>query len=144
MSAWNRPDPSPLRPDFYESRRISIVDRRAVIATFRGEAAATHELIHFFSAMEKAIMELLESEQPTALILDLRELKYTWGDEMAQMLSVVSSWSGGDFPIAIIISDLNREGLTSLVREELFLDPAEWLSNSVDEAVALLRSKLHT
>ncbi len=85
--------------------------------------------------------ELLESEHPAALILELRELKYSWGDEMARTLSVPSTWFGGEFPVAVVTSELNQAGLTSLVRDEMSSDPAEWLTNSEEEAIALLESK---
>src|SRR6188474_325930 len=111
MSAWKRPDPTPLRRDFHQARCFNVAGKKVAIATFRGEAAATHELIHVFSAMDDALEELLESEHPAALILDLRELKYWWGDEMDRTLSVPSTWFGGEFPVAVITSELNQAGL---------------------------------
>jgi hypothetical protein len=141
MNAWKRPDPNPLRRDFYEARCLSIADKKIAVAIFRGEAAATHELLHVFSAMEGAMTELLEAEHPAALILDFRELAYSWGDEMVRTLDVPSTWFGGEFPLVVITSDLNRDGLTSLLRDEMLSEPAEWLSQSEDEAIALIRSK---
>lgn len=142
MSAWKRPDPIPLRRDFYQARCLHVADKKVVVTTFRGEAAATHELLHVFSAIDEALEEVLESEHPAGLILDLRELKYSWGDEMARTLSLPSTWYGGDFPVVVVTSDLNRAGLTSLVRDEMFSDPNEWLADSEDEAVSQLKTKL--
>ena len=41
----------------------------------------------------------------------------------------------GSLPLAIVVSDLNREGLTSLVKEELLEDPKHWLFESLEDAL---------
>jgi hypothetical protein len=142
MNAWKRPEPTPLRRDFFEGRSVSVGASKIALATFRGEAAATHELLHVFPAIEDAAVALLEAERAAALILDFRELKYDGGDEMGRTLSDLSWRYGSTFPVAVIVSDLNREGLTSLLRAEMGSDPAEWLVDSEKAAIGLLRSKL--
>lgn len=142
MSTWKRPDPIPLRRDFHEARCSRIGNKKIAVATFRGAAAATHELLHVFSAIEEVMTELLESEHPDALILDFCDLKYSWGDEMARTLQAPMEWFGGEFPVAIITSELNREGLTSLVRDEMLREPSDWLSDSEETALTLIQSKL--
>ena len=37
-------------------------------------------------------------------------------------------------PTAVAVSDLNRDGLTSLVGEEMFREPKQWLFESVELA----------
>jgi len=45
-------------------------------------------------------------------------------------------------PVAVIRSDLNREGLTSLVRDEMDENPQEWLHESLEDAVTAIDRKL--
>lgn len=144
MKIWKRPDPTPLRDDFYEAHCTVFEGKKIAIATFRGEAAATHELLHVFSAIDARIAALLDEKRPDALILNFRELKYNWGDEMARTLSDASWRDGDEFPIAIVASDLNRVGLTSLLQDEMDCEVSTWLSDSEDGAIALLQTKLET
>ncbi len=76
-------------------------------------------------------------------IFDFRELEYTWGDQMGCLLDSPTNWNGNENvrPVVVIVSDLNREGLTSLVRDEMWSEPAEWLADSVEQAVSMLQSK---
>ena len=142
MSIWKRPRPTPLRKDFFEGRCVNASTLKIAIATFRGEAAASHQLIHVFSAIEESATTLLESEQPAALILDFRELRYEWGDEMARTLGELSWRDDREFAVAIITSNLNQAGLTSLLQDEMFLEPSDWLFDSELKALTKIQSKL--
>lgn len=144
MCAWKQPKRTLLSQDFYRFHSVEVTNEKVMIAAFSGEAAATHELIHVFSVMDKALEELLDSEHPTGIILDFRGLKYEWGDEMARTLSVPSILMERDFPVAVITSELNREGLMSLVRDEMMCKPADWLTDSKEAAIALLKKKFRT
>lgn len=73
---------------------------------------------------------------PASIVLDFRDLSYRWGDEMSDVLSVGSQpLFLPSLPTAVVISDLNREGLTSLVAQEMELPPTEWLFETVEAAV---------
>ena len=73
---------------------------------------------------------------PAAVVLDLRELVYEWGDMMVRPLAAGSDYYvDGDLPLAAIVSDLNREGLTSLVAKEMQADPATLLFASLEDAI---------
>jgi hypothetical protein len=113
-----------------------------VIARFRGIAAATHEDLHVFREIDAAIQKLLDCERPAGVILDFRELEYSWGDEMGRTLSITDPSTGGQMPLVIVVSDLNRAGMTSLLRDELSLEPAEFLVSSEDEAYHLIEPQL--
>ena len=67
---------------------------------------------------------------PDAIVLDLRGLIYAWGANMAEVLTC------GGHPAVVVVSDLNREGLASLVEQEMFEQPGDWLFESVEEAVS--------
>jgi hypothetical protein len=110
-----------------------------------------------YSLASAIVMGGLEAWQPSAVILDLRGLDYSWGDRMQNVLGVPQRWYepvypmraifGGDqvpklFPLAVVVSDLNREGLVSLVRDELQEQPDELLFESIEDAARALDDKL--
>ena len=116
-----------------------------LVVRFHG-TAADKDAFDFASAI---VMAGLEAWNPWAIILDLRELVYEWGDWMQNVLSAPDRWyesvcpmraafTGGkapeDFPSAVVVSDLNEDGLTSLVRDEMRSDPGAILFQSVDDA----------
>jgi hypothetical protein len=86
--------------------------------------------------MTAMIVAGLEAWRPEALILDLRQLRYSWGDEMHDTLAAASGWCGRSFPTAVVASGLNREALTSLVIQEMGGDPRKLLFESIEDAVA--------
>jgi hypothetical protein len=113
----------------------------------------------FMSAIIKAAVE---AWKPVALILDLRRLKYEWGDEMSQPFNACDSFQPGPlslrsifkvypdlveselskmtkeslaFPLAVVVSEINRTGLTSLVRQELSKDPNDLLFENLEDAL---------
>ncbi len=65
---------------------------------------------------------------PATLILDFAELKYDSGDRMCKMIDqkIVTK---------VIVSDLNRKGLTNLISAILFLSSKSELFNSLHEAI---------
>lgn len=66
--------------------------------------------------------------RPATLILDLRELEYETGENMCKILDqkIITK---------VIVSDLNRQGLTRLVGSVLFLDPKAELFESLADAL---------
>jgi len=134
---WTRPPERPLRPDFYDTKSRVIEDKNICHIRFRGIAGNTHEDAHTFSAMDKVVLGLLEAERPDGLIMDFRELEYSWGDEMARTLGEHA------LPLVVIVSDLNRSGLTSLVQEEMLIQEAsDLLVESEEAAYSLVLSKI--
>ena len=63
-------------------------------------------------------------------MLDLRKLKYEWGDGMGRVLGTIPR------PRAVLISDLNRKGMKSLIREDLFCGPNKYLFDHLSDALA--------
>lgn len=95
-----------------------------------GEAANEREHVGTFDVASARILAGLEAWEPWALVLDLRDLKYEWGDGMEGVLTAAHRWYepmrpirqvfagcglSPDFPTAVITSPINHEGLTSLV-----------------------------
>ncbi|ADG66434.1 conserved hypothetical protein [Planctopirus limnophila DSM 3776] len=76
---------------------------------------------------------------PSCFILDLRRLKYEWGDMMTAIFApphelISMNDEEVEFPFAAIVSDLNRDGLTSLVKEEMRGNPEALLFETFDDA----------
>jgi hypothetical protein len=108
---------------------------RCLVVAFHGEAGNTHAHIGTFAFMDAMIAAGVAAWQPMGVVLDLRGLRYAWGDEMARTLAGAGIHED---PPAVVVSDLNREGLTSLVKEELGGRPEKWLYESLDDALAVV------
>jgi hypothetical protein len=138
---------------------------KCLVTAFQGECGRGvdgdgGDYAGFMSVIIKAAIEAWD---PVALILDLRELKYEWGDELTLPLHAPffdpgkvqhQSFFGNRpklaegglngvankslaYPMAVVISDLNRTGLTSLVKDELSLEESENTINSSDLVATL-------
>jgi hypothetical protein len=96
--------------------------------------------IRFMDAMKLAGIRLWV---PRALIFDFTELCYEWGDEMDSLFrKSAADPSNESLPKAAVVSAKNRAGLTSLLRQEMGIDPETVLFNSLDEAVAAVERLL--
>lgn len=83
-----------------------------------------------------------EGFPPDALVIDCSDLKYEWGDEMTGVLCVGQDYYvNAEFPTTVVVSDRCRDGLTSLVRDELDKDPKQWLFESLREAIDAAQAK---
>ena len=93
--------------------------------------------------MRAIVVAALDAWTPSGLVLDLRQLSYEWGDLMTGVLC------GGDrccavpmLPAAVLVSDLCREGLTSLVEREMGGVPAQWLFDDLEIAVREIETQM--
>ena len=74
--------------------------------------------------------------KPIAVLLDLRDLTYEWGDMMAEPFCAGHNhYVRGDLLLVAVVSDLNRKGLTSLLTDEMATDPKNVLFESLEDAV---------
>ena len=86
--------------------------------------------------MTAIIMAALAGWEPSGLVIDLRQMKYEWGDLIVKAIDAgANRYINAPFPTAIVISDLNREGLTSLVSDEMDEEPSKWLFESLETAM---------
>ena len=70
--------------------------------------------------------------KPSGIILDLRELKYEWGDELEKTF-----WAGKYIAIAVLISDLNKKSIGTLVhfgKENVPATEKEYIHDSFEFA----------
>jgi hypothetical protein len=89
--------------------------------------------------MQGIIAAAFKIWEPACCILDLRGLKYDWGDMMIAIFAAPHDYirldgESFEYPIAAVVSDLNRKGLTSLVRDEMFEDPKNLLFETIELA----------
>jgi hypothetical protein len=124
-------DLSTARCAFAECQLPSDQFACCLIVSFDGEAGNSHQHCGTFTFMTAMIAAGLAAWVPSALILDLTKLTYEWGDDMARVLA-----ESGDLPTTVVISEVNREGLTSLVEAEMSAKASEWLFDSLLEALA--------
>jgi hypothetical protein len=103
---------------------------KALVIGFDGEAGNSREHFGSFAAMRAMIAAGVAAWEPAAVVLDLQRLTYEWGDNMAWVLTAAYP-----LPTAVAVSDRSRDGLTSLVRKEMFDNPGKWLFESVKQAI---------
>jgi len=99
-----------------------------LVAAFDGviEDSGSHE--SGYGYMHAMIGDGFAACTPATLILDLRGLKYDFGDQMLRIFDqrIITK---------VIVSDLNRNGLSTLISGTLFLDPNAELFDSLENAL---------
>jgi hypothetical protein len=128
-----------------------------LVVRLKGAASNDRSERGVFDYASAVIMAGLEAWKPTTLILDLRELTYAWGDEMVNVLGAADHWYqavyplqaafGGEntpkhFPLAVVVSDANRDGLRSLVSDYMNKDPSLLLFESLEKAARALDDRM--
>ena len=122
---------------YFETKLPSPPHHDVLVVQFTGQSGfgcANNSNARYMAAM---IHAGLTSFSPIGVLLDLREMAYEWGDMMAQPLCGGHAHyaNGRNLPLAVVISDVNRGGLTSLVTDELGLDPSSLLFESMEAAL---------
>ncbi len=117
---------------------------KILLAAFDGHAFNSHGQ-RSFRHIEALMAGNMVAIEPDAVILDLTNLKYEWGDEMAGVLFYCSNHpieTGLKIPVAVVTSNLNRDGLTSLVLDEMLQSPDNWLFADLDAAINSIQHRL--
>jgi hypothetical protein len=114
----------------------------AVMVAFEGEYGIGSKGNGDAVFMRAVIMMALEAWQPQALVIDLREMTYVWGDYIVTAIAAGQGrYFDMPFPTAIVVSDRNRQGLTSLISDEMDADPSQWLFDTLEEAVRAVKAQ---
>ena len=122
---------------FFETQFPSLPHRSVLVARFSGisgHGCSNNGDAKYMSAMTTAAIFLWS---PSAVLFDLRDLKYEWGDLMADLLDIPACHQ---LPSTVITSEFNRTGLTSLVSGELGIDPTVMLFESWGDALGRLQA----
>ena len=128
-----------------------------LVVKFEGECGIGSGSNRDAAFMAALAMAGVEAWCAPAVIFDLRELRYEWGDELTRLFSVKPqtfhpeyvfdqilspTLESYEYPIAIVVSDLNRKGLTSLVAQELRKRPEDFLFDTLESAVVSVGVRL--
>ncbi|MCC9658806.1 hypothetical protein [Rhodopirellula halodulae] len=115
-----------------------------LLAAFDGHAFNSHGQ-RSFRHIECLVAGNMVAIEPDAVILDFTHLKYECGDEMAGVLFYCSNHpieTGLKLPVAVVTSEINRAGLTSLVRDEMLQSVDDWLFTDLDAAISSIKHRL--
>lgn len=108
----------------------------AIVVAFYGEygfGSAGNGDAMFMTAIIKAALAAWE---PQALVIDLHQMTYEWGDLMIKAIAAGEDrYIDAPLPTAIVMSDRNREGLISLLTQEMGVEPREWLFDCIETAI---------
>lgn len=116
---------------YFEAEIPELGRLSTLIVEFSGECGFGSSSNSDACFMDAMIAAGLKAWGHPCLILDLRRLKYEWGDMMSmiffpphELISLTDK--PVQFPFAVIVSDLNRTGLTSLIKDEMSGNPKEF------------------
>ncbi len=108
-----------------------------LIMRFEGECghgSGSASDCQFMRALTRAAVLL---HRPKALVLDLSRLTFVWGELMWEFLNAGKEESAdGKLPTAVVTSDRNRAGLSTMLESDKSEDPQAWLYETMSEAVA--------
>lgn len=115
----------------------SFAAENCLVASFKGTIDDANPYEGGYSYMHAMIGEGFAACNPATLLLDLSELEYESGDSMLRILDqrIIAK---------VIVSDLNRNTLTNLVSNVLFLDPKDKLFESLPDALMACDSAYRT
>jgi hypothetical protein len=135
-------DLSSIKIDFYMgvSKTVDYLDIMVIkYSGVYGFGSAGNSDAAFMYAMGKAALAAWE---PSAVILDLSDLEYEWGDMLIMVLDI-----GGDqyrdaiFPTALVVGPKCEEAVRSLLALE-GLDAEEWIFTDLEKAWDCIDLKL--
>lgn len=126
---------SRLNYAIYTAPFPTMPDKTALIVAFEGEygyGCEGNADARFINAIRQAAGTAWEHN---ALILDYRAMKYEWGDMLpickgaercsAEVESLIRVCSGSLVYQTTLISDLNRQGISTLIESDEFFDSLE-------------------
>lgn len=132
---------SDLRVEISTCPFIGDTRSEALIVSFQGEygvGSGGNNDARFMSAMVTAA---LRAWWCRGLILDLREMRYEWGNALLEAVDAGKvRYTFAPFPTALVTSALNHQALEGLMRCEQ-QSPGEWLFSSMEEALAAVEAK---
>lgn len=139
---------------------VEYKSKTILVASFTGLCGHGCNSADSVAQMDRVVWNAMCARRPDGLIMDFRGLQYEWGDNLTEPLAYhpdekpESLIDGSDdsaftkprelsnFPVVYVASAFNREGLTSLLTDELNLPPSEYLFESVDAAIDAVTDRL--
>ena len=127
---------STLRYHYFTCPFVKYPDVQALVVSFHGQYGYGSKGNGDAIFMTAVIKAGLAAWHTSALILDLREMVYEWGDMIGSAIDAgAGQYIKARFPTAVVISKLNRDGLTTFVEKEMGDEPSHWLFESLEDAL---------
>ncbi len=113
---------------------------QALVVAFRGTYRPGSRGDTDADYMRAILRAALSAWQCDALIVDLRELAYVWGDMMSQVMTIGRAEDPAHpLPVVVVLSDLCRPAILTLIRPIGPEAPPNALADSVEEGIAKAR-----
>jgi hypothetical protein len=150
-------DVSSIAVTYYSPRPESGVSDEVLVVVFEGtyRRGSLGNLDAGYACGQ--ILAGIYTWNPKALVLDLRGLSYEWGDQMSlvllsgrqsRRLNLDHVFQAGgpvefeELPTTVVISELNGDGLTSLL-SSVMKEPSErWLYDTLEQAVSAVCERI--
>ena len=149
---------SEIETKFFVADLVKKNSEKIVVVTFSGVYGVGSQGNTDALFMASMIHTAISIWSPKGIILDLSKLSYSWGDMMSMVLvSGKLDYSsalereimfGSDaeeniiIPTIVVTSELNLEGLKSLAKDEMDIDPEDWYFDSLDSAMSSMLCRL--
>ena len=120
-------------------------DTHVLVVAFRGEYKVGSGGNADAAYMRAIVASASEAWDCLALILDLRELEYSWGGALLGVIQAAEQLHHGEddppFPVKIVASDSCGAGILSLFGATE-AESSSWLFRTLEEAVASAREAI--
>lgn len=118
------------------------LDTHVQVVAFSGEYGVGSAGNPDAAYMRAVVTSAAAAWDSVGVVLDLRELEYSWGNALMSVVQAAEYLHQSDddnpFPVRIVVSDKCRDGLVSLF-EDMGDEESGWLHDTIDEAVAAVR-----
>lgn len=129
-----------------ESRVYGVFDRdldtHVQVIAFAGEYGVGSAGNPDAAYMRAVVTSAAAAWDSVGLVLDLRELEYSWGNALMSVVQAAEHLHDGDddhpFPVRFVVSNKCRDGLSTLF-DDMGEEESGWMHDTMDEAVAAVR-----
>ena len=120
-------------------------NKRIIRCSFGGLSLLGSEGNPMAGEMKRLVAEAVQDLCPAAVVFDLSDLEYSWGDAICQIVVPLMRKDGSFVPSAIVATGGTATALSPLLEPNFLLGLADSrLCPSCDEAVAYLGRELAT
>ena len=116
------------------------------VVAFQGDYGVGRRGAGDAAYMRGAVMASISAWHTACLVLDLRELGYSWGGELLTVLQAPHEFADENddnvFPVLVVASDDNCQALRGLL-ETADEDVDRWLFDSMDRALEAALLEVH-
>ena len=115
--------------------------KQAMVISFEGEYGIGSGGNNDARFMKPMTVAALQAWHVSALIFDLRQMRYEWGDALASVFNVRGDRFKQPGFAVIVASDQNRAAIEGLLHFA-GMESADWLVSSLEDAVQMIEDRL--